>query len=120
MGLLISIAYAAGQNPPPSLTTIYSFTSGTDGGNPDVPLIIGEGGILYGATYWGGNKNYGAVFSLTAPASPGGTWAEAVLYSSKAATMGSIPIHVWRWAAAECSTAQPTAEGSTTMARPSR
>jgi uncharacterized repeat protein (TIGR03803 family) len=91
MGLLISSAYAAAQNPPPSLTTIYSFTSGTDGGNPDVPLIIGEGGVLYGATYWGGNKNYGAVFSLTAPASPGGTWAEAVLYSFQGGNDGFNP-----------------------------
>jgi hypothetical protein len=89
--LLICSAYGAAQYPPPGLTTIYNFTGGTDGGNPDAPLVIAEAGVLYGAAYWGGEKNYGAVFSLTPPASPGAAWAETVLYSFQGGKDGANP-----------------------------
>ena len=79
------------QNPPPSLTTVFNFTGGGDGGNPNAPLLIGSGGVLYGTTYWGGAKNCGAVFSLTPPATPGGTWTEALLYSFQCDEDGANP-----------------------------
>jgi hypothetical protein len=36
--------------------------------------------VLYSTTYLGGTTNVGTVFSLTAPASPGGKWTEAILF----------------------------------------
>ena len=80
--LLICSTYIAGQNPPPpSLITIYNFTGGSDGGNPSGRLVTDAGGVLYGVTSEGGANNLGTVFSLTPPASPGGSWTETVLYS---------------------------------------
>ena len=91
MALLFCSAYGAAQNPPPSLTTIYNFTGGTDGGNPNAPLVMGEAGVLYGTTLWGGEKGYGTVFSLTPPASPAGAWTETVLYSFEGLRDGFNP-----------------------------
>ncbi|HXM41653.1 MAG TPA: hypothetical protein VN924_10395 [Bryobacteraceae bacterium] len=80
---VIFFASGAAQNPPPSLTTIYNFTDGSDGGNPPVPLVIGDGGVLYGTTESYAFEDYaGAVFALAPPASPGGAWTERVLYHS--------------------------------------
>ena len=64
-------------------TTIYSFTGGSDGAAASGPLAIGSGGVLYGTTNSGGIDCgvCGAVFSLTPPASPGGAWTEAVIYT---------------------------------------
>jgi uncharacterized repeat protein (TIGR03803 family) len=52
----------------------------TDGANPHGDLLVGPGGVLYGTTLGGGPKNFGTVFSLTPPASPGGKWTEDLLY----------------------------------------
>lgn len=61
---------------------LHSFLGGGDGVNPEFgSLVIGVGGVLYGTTYGGGKYNKGTVFSLTPPASPGGTWTESVLFS---------------------------------------
>jgi uncharacterized repeat protein (TIGR03803 family) len=67
---------------------LYSFTGGSDGGTPASSLLIGSGGVLYGATSWGGTGTCvsdgigcGTVFSLSPPASLGGSWTEKVLYS---------------------------------------
>jgi hypothetical protein len=72
--LLWCSAYGAAQNQPPSLTTIYNFTS--DLGYPFTALTMGEGGVLYGVT-----RSPSTVFSLTPPASPGGSWTYSVLYN---------------------------------------
>ena len=61
-------------------TVLYNFTGGSDGGRPFAGVVIGSGGVLYGATYYGGNANFGTVFSLTPPTSPGGAWTESVLF----------------------------------------
>lgn len=46
--------------------TLYSFTGGTDGGNPWGGLVLG-GRTLYGTTYFGGGPNDGTVFGLSLP-----------------------------------------------------
>jgi len=71
-------------------TTIHSF-AGPDGAKPQAPVKPGPGGVLYGTTAFGGAGGAcstpegiggcGTVFQLTPPTTPGGTWAEAVLYS---------------------------------------
>ncbi|MGA2736107.1 MAG: choice-of-anchor tandem repeat GloVer-containing protein [Bryobacteraceae bacterium] len=61
-----------------TLTTIHSFAGyPSDGSGPAGGLVIGPGGVLYGATYSGGADNCGTVFSLTPPAS-GDAWTPSV------------------------------------------
>src|SRR5579872_1974010 len=53
-----------------AFTTLYSFGAPSDGANPYSPLVEGNDGYFYGATYTGGtNGGYGTVFKI----SPGGT-----------------------------------------------
>jgi hypothetical protein len=70
-------------------TPIHAF-EGADGCYSAAPLIVGPAGVLYGTTISGGDSaacvfgvsfGCGAVFQLTPPATAGGAWAEAVIYS---------------------------------------
>ena len=73
LALLTFTSYGAAQ----TLTTLYSFTGGSDGEVPlgNLALAAGPNGpVLYGATFSGTSN---VVFSLTAPASPGGSWTYA-------------------------------------------
>jgi uncharacterized repeat protein (TIGR03803 family) len=76
-------------------TTIHSFgETSEDGTQPEAPLTVGPGGVLYGTTELGGSgvcvtssgpyPGCGTVFQLTPPAAPGGTWTESILYSFSA------------------------------------
>jgi uncharacterized repeat protein (TIGR03803 family) len=89
--LLLCSAYGMAQAQPPSLTPIYNFTGTGDGANPQSPVVVGEGGVLYGTTEFGGAHSAGTVFSMTPPASPGGAWTENVLYSFQSGTDGAYP-----------------------------
>jgi uncharacterized repeat protein (TIGR03803 family) len=60
--------------------TLDNFDS-TDGGGPNGTLVFDGAGNLYGTTVIGGAANEGAVFELSPPALPGGSWTETVLYS---------------------------------------
>jgi uncharacterized repeat protein (TIGR03803 family) len=60
-------------------TTLYSFTGGTDGANPN-PVILDAEGNVYGSTEGGGGLlQCGVVFKLSS--SSGGTWKETVLHT---------------------------------------
>ena len=48
-----------------TLTTLHSFT-GADGSKSFAGLVQGKSGNLYGTTYFGGTKNDGEVFQITA------------------------------------------------------
>ena len=52
-----------------SLNTLYSFTGGSDGGNPYAGLVTGTDGNFYGTTETDGADGFGTVYSIT----PGGT-----------------------------------------------
>jgi len=71
---------SAAQAPPPVLTTLYTFTGGVDGSSPS-DLVEGPNGVLYGTSADGGQLLTGTVFSLTPPATAGGSWTKTVLYS---------------------------------------
>jgi len=87
---------------------LYSFPAPSTYGAGDVgpsALAIGSGGVLYGATKYGGTAgavplcNFppggcGTVFSLTPPASPGGAWTAATLYSFTGGNDGAYPTGV--------------------------
>jgi uncharacterized repeat protein (TIGR03803 family) len=46
-------------------TSLYSFTGGNDGANPEAGLVEGRDGNFYGTTYGGGPYGWGAVFKIT-------------------------------------------------------
>lgn len=61
---------------------LHRFRSGNiDGCEPRAGVSIGESGILYGTTLFGGASGAGAVFALIPPASSGGSWSEETLHS---------------------------------------
>jgi hypothetical protein len=78
---------------------LYAFTYGDpgsqDGSQPQSPMVIGQGGVLYGVTPYGGlndtNDGSGTIFSLTPPQSPGGAWTESILYRFTAGADGYFP-----------------------------
>jgi uncharacterized repeat protein (TIGR03803 family) len=49
-----------------TLTTLYAFTGGNDGGNPLSPLTQANNGSFYGTTGIGGTNGYGTIFLVTA------------------------------------------------------
>jgi uncharacterized repeat protein (TIGR03803 family) len=87
---LILIAHLAAQTNQP-LKTVHMFSGGAnDGAGPAGGVALGPGAVLYGVTTYGGTgpctdstfgPGCGTVYSLTPPASTGGDWSEAVLYS---------------------------------------
>jgi uncharacterized repeat protein (TIGR03803 family) len=46
-------------------TTLYSFTGGNDGGNPQASLVEGSDGNFYGTTAYGGQGGAGTAFRLS-------------------------------------------------------
>jgi uncharacterized repeat protein (TIGR03803 family) len=86
--LLIFTGYAAAQ----TLTTIATFTSAPADGIGPSGVAIGSSGVLYGTTGIGGSTNYGTVFSIAPPTSPGGSWTEAVLYNFTGGSDGGYPM----------------------------
>jgi uncharacterized repeat protein (TIGR03803 family) len=49
-----------------ALTTLYSFTGGNDGANPQAGLVQGRDGNFYGTTEYGGTNDFGTVFKISA------------------------------------------------------
>jgi uncharacterized repeat protein (TIGR03803 family) len=76
-----------------TLAVLYTFTGGSDGAQPS-GLVAGSDGVLYGATLFGGASTNGVVFSLTPPPSPGGAWAETVLYNFVGGSDAALPVGV--------------------------
>ncbi|MGA2737677.1 MAG: choice-of-anchor tandem repeat GloVer-containing protein [Bryobacteraceae bacterium] len=69
-------------------TVLHNFAGGSGDGAVPQGVAIGKSGVLYGSTAFGGTGSCvgsyvgcGTVFSLTPPATPGGTWTEKVLHS---------------------------------------
>jgi uncharacterized repeat protein (TIGR03803 family) len=78
---------------------LYRFKSGTDGANPNGGLVRDSKGVIYGATFSGGNQGCkgdgylgcGTVFKLNPPAKKGGDWTEKSLYTFLGNTDGFSP-----------------------------
>ena len=78
-------------------TLLHLFTGGNyteDGNQPDSTPVLGPNGVLYGTTYSGGLYNWGTVYELLPPSSPGGTWTEVTLYSFTDGPDGGEPMGV--------------------------
>jgi uncharacterized repeat protein (TIGR03803 family) len=71
-----------------TLQVLHNFNSvlGLSGG-----LLAGKNGVLYGATALGGSANEGTVFTLTPPATHGGTWTATTLYEFTGGSDGEYP-----------------------------
>jgi len=80
----------------PSLDTIYSFTGGANGADPNAALVFGGGKYasdLFGTTPYGGNASCypsgcGTVFQLK----PGTNWTQTVIYSFQGGADGANPV----------------------------
>jgi uncharacterized repeat protein (TIGR03803 family) len=70
--------------------TLYQFQGGTDGADPNGPLIADAAGNLYGTTYGGGGCTFdggcGTVFELTSSGH------ESILYAFQGGTDGKGPL----------------------------
>ena len=73
-------------------STLYGFTGARDGAGPTGNLVFDTTGALYGATQAGGAANFGAVFRLAPPATPGGAWTQTVLHGFTGGRDGAGPI----------------------------
>ncbi len=70
-----------------TLTTLYPFTGGSDGGNPWAPVTLDKSGNIYGTARSGGLGN-GVVFELVYS---GGTYTYKLLYPFAGGTDGAQP-----------------------------
>lgn len=68
-------------------TNLYSFTGGTDGGNPYAGLVLGQDGFYYGTTTTGGTAGFGTLFRMSASA----PYAFTTLYSFPGGSGGAHP-----------------------------
>ncbi len=68
-----------------TLSVLYTFTNGADGGNP-VGLVEGSDGSFYGTAANGGSEGWGSLFQITSA----GTLTP--LYSFKSGDDGATPV----------------------------
>jgi uncharacterized repeat protein (TIGR03803 family) len=72
--------------------TLYKFTGGADGGNPQGGVIFDSAGNLYGTASTAGT-GFGTVYKLVPPQTTGGAWTEVTLHSfGGAPSDGSTPL----------------------------
>ena len=72
-------------------TILHRFTGGADGAFPLGGVVLGPDGSLYGTTTRGGAADFGTVFQVTPPGTPGASWTETVLHSFADGIDGSTP-----------------------------
>jgi uncharacterized repeat protein (TIGR03803 family) len=81
-GAVFQVTPPTSPGSPWTETLLYSFAAfGGDGFAPTAGVTLGAGGVIYGPTQDGGSLDYGAIYQLTPPASPGASWTESVIYS---------------------------------------
>jgi len=92
MALLAFLAFPVLQAKPQTLTVLYSFAGGTDGGNPFAGLVIDKDGNLYGTTVQGGDLACSSGFGCGTVFKLDKTGRETVLYSFTDVPDGSLPL----------------------------
>jgi hypothetical protein len=71
-------------------TTLYSFTGGNDGANPQADLMMDAKGNLYGTTYSGGASGQGVTFQLVRHKVKD-TWKFRTMWSFTGGNDGGVP-----------------------------
>jgi uncharacterized repeat protein (TIGR03803 family) len=64
-----------------TISVLYDFHGGNDGGAPLGGVIMDGSGALYGTTFASGPNSYGVVFKLSPPGLGQTAWTETVLYA---------------------------------------
>lgn len=80
-GLVFSVTPPSAPGGSWTERVLHRFTNQNNDGAGVASVALGPDGVLYGTTSDGGSAGWGAVFSLTPPSSPDGSWAEKILYS---------------------------------------
>ena len=80
-GTVFELTPPASPGGPWTESVLHGFTGTPDAANPMAGVTIGEGGTIYGTTFFGGDWNEGAVYELTRQTSGGPAWTETVIYS---------------------------------------
>jgi uncharacterized repeat protein (TIGR03803 family) len=86
--LLSAVTLATTNASAQTLTTLYSFTGGSDGATPIAGLISDPSGNLYGTTQINGAGGAGTVFELV---NSSGNYTEKTLYSFTGGSDGGYP-----------------------------
>jgi uncharacterized repeat protein (TIGR03803 family) len=68
-----TLSVISSNAPDVTLTTLYSFTGGNDGANPN-GLTLATNGVLYGTTQRGGTNGLGTIFQLNSSGTPIGLY----------------------------------------------
>jgi|HubBroStandDraft_1064217.scaffolds.fasta_scaffold01629_4 uncharacterized repeat protein (TIGR03803 family) len=89
-GIIFSLTPTT-KGKPYTLTTIHTFTNGTDGGAPYGGVVLGPNGVLYATVTTGCDFSAGGVLQFTPPTGSG-PWTETVLYSFTGGSDGSQPV----------------------------
>src|SRR5580658_1118643 len=89
-GMVFSLSPPATPGAAWTQTVLWNFGAYGDGTQP-TNVVIGPGGVLYGTACNGGTSDYGTVFSLNPPASPGGSWTETALWNFAGGNDGIQP-----------------------------
>jgi len=91
-GTVFSLTPPKSTGGPWTEAVLDNFAGGSDGGSP-TGVVIGNGGVLYGTTQYGGSGCCGTVFSLIPPASgpfgSAGPWTERALYNFEGGSNGT-------------------------------
>jgi len=92
-GFVFELVHGSGGQWTPK--SLYNFSGGTDGGEPETGLAFSNGS-LYGTTYFGGDlgcggsSGCGVLFQLTEGS--GGIWMETVIHSFTDGVDGAYPL----------------------------
>ena len=75
-------------------STLYAFQNGADGANPQTGLTAGPGGVLYGATVYGGGApcSYGGCGTVYQLIPSGSGYTESPIHSFQGGSDGAAPI----------------------------
>jgi len=95
LGMVFELTPAPTAGAAWNLTTLYTFSGGSDGGYPYPQIVLDSSGAVYGTTVYGGSAPYpqgdGTVFMLTPPAQAGDEWTESTLYTFAGGSDGGSP-----------------------------
>ena len=101
LGTVYSLAPPTSAGGAWTQTLVHSFAGPPfDGADASAPVVVGPGGLLYGATSEGGTGSClpppqqtgcGIIYSLRPPAEPGGDWIETILYDFAGGADGANP-----------------------------